>query len=190
MEHQQETDEIVEDEAELLAQPTPRSALTGLTAAEVESRRDAGKGNNVKIQSSRTYRQILRENVFSFVNGVFFLIAIVLIGLGRWEDAIVVTLMIAGGSSINLFQEIKAKRQLDQIALLTRPSVSVIRDARRQAVGPDEVVLDDLLLIEPGDQLVVDGEVMGNGRADIDESLLTGETDLIPKKGRRRSSLR
>ena len=178
MEHPTENNVVAEADA----QPTMRSSLTGLTAAEVVTRREAGEGNNVKIQSTRTYSQILRENVFSFVNGVFFLIAIVLIGLGRWEDSVTVTLMIAGGSSINLYQEIRAKRQLDKIALLTRPSVSVIRDARRQNIGPDEVVLGDLLLVEPGDQLVVDGQVVGNGRADIDESLLTGETDLIPKK--------
>lgn len=162
-----------------LAEP---AQLTGLTAAEVEARRQAGQGNNVKIQSSRTYTQILRENVFSFINGVFFLIALVLIGLGRWEDSITVALMIAGGSSINLFQELRAKRQLDRIALLTRPTVSVIRDSQRQRIAPDEIVLGDLLLIEPGDQLVVDGTVVGDGRADIDESLLTGETNLIPKQ--------
>ena len=96
-----------------LSTPSP---LTGLTAGEVDARRQAGQGNNVKIQSSRTYSQILRENVFSFINGVFSLIAIVLIGLGRWEDSITVALMIAGGSSINLFQELRAKRQLDRIA--------------------------------------------------------------------------
>ncbi len=158
------------------------SSLTGLTANEVEGRRQAGQGNDVKVQSGRTYAQILRENVFSFINGVFLLIALVLIGLGRWEDSITVILMILGGSSINLFQEIRAKRQLDQIALLTRPAITVIREAEPQRVAPDEIVLDDLLVIEPGDQLVVDGEVLGNGRADIDESLLTGETDLIPKQ--------
>ena len=100
--------------------------LAGLTTDEVAARRQAGQGNNAKVQSSRTYAQILRENVFSFINGVFFLIAIVLISLGRWEDAVTVGLMIAGGSSVNLIQELRAKRQLDQIALLTRPAVSVI----------------------------------------------------------------
>jgi len=158
------------------------SILTGLTADEVAVRREAGQSNDVKIQSSRTYAQILQENVFSFINGVFSLIALVLIGLGRWEDAVVVALMIAGGSSVNLYQELRAKRQLDKIALLTRPAVTVIREEQHQRVAPDEIVLGDLLLIEPGDQLVVDGEVVGEGRADVDESLLTGEMDLIPKQ--------
>jgi cation-transporting ATPase E len=156
--------------------------LTGLTAVEVATRRKAGQSNKVTVQSSRTYFQILQENAFSFINGVFFVIAMVLVSLGRWEDAVVVVLMIVGGSSINLYQEVRAKRQLDKIALLMRPDVTVIRDGQLQHVAPDEIVLGDLLRIEPGDQLVVDGEVVGDGRADVDESLLTGEVDLIPKQ--------
>jgi cation-transporting ATPase E len=161
---------------------TVRPTLGGLTDDEVVARRKTGRSNDVTVQSSRTYSQILRENVFSLINGVFLVIALVLVGLGRWEDAVVVALMIAGGSSINLYQEVRAKRQLDKIALLTRPAVTVIRNGQRQTINPNEIVLDDVLLIEPGDQLVVDGEVVGDGRADIDESLLTGETDLIPKQ--------
>ena len=156
--------------------------VTGLTAAQVEQRRAAGQTNRADLPSSRTYSQILRENVFSLINGVFFVIAIVLILLNRTTDAITVTLIIVGGSSVNLFQELRAKWKLDQIALLTRPKVIVIRDGQRQPITPDEIVLDDTLWVEAGDQIVVDGVVVGSGKMDVDEALLTGESDLILKK--------
>ena len=154
---------------------------TGLRINEVSARRAAGQSNQAPLQSSRTYAQILWDNVFSFINGVFFFIALVLVLLNRWEDAVTVTLIISGGSAVNLFQEVRAKRKLDEIALLTRPAVTVIRDGRQQQIPPEEIVLGDLLLIKPGDQLVVDGQIMGDGRVDIDESLLTGEGDRISK---------
>jgi cation-transporting ATPase E len=156
--------------------------LTGLTQSEVAARQAAGHNNAVSLPSSRTYRQILRENVFSFINGVFFVIAMVLLALARWIDALTVLLIIGGGSSINLYQEIRAKRKLDQIALLTRPKVTAIRDGCRQSIVPDEIVLGDVLLAEPGDQIVVDGQVVAPGQMDVDESLLTGESDPMPKQ--------
>ena len=162
--------------------PRPAPKLTGLTKAEVEARRAAGHSNNVAMHSSRTYSQILRENVFSFINGVFLFIALVLIGLSRWEDAVTITLMIVGGSGVNLIQEVQAKRKLDRIALLAQPTVTAIRSGQHQEILPNEIVVGDLLLIEPGDQLVVDGRIVGDGRVDIDESLLTGEADQIPKR--------
>lgn len=155
---------------------------TGLTSAQVDDRLVAGMSNRVQLQSSRTYSQILRENVFSLINGVFFVIALVLIFLNRTSDAITVTLIIVGGSSVNLFQELRAKWKLDQIALLTRPKVTVIRNGQRQHITPDDIVLDDILWVEAGDQIVVDGVVVGKGKMDVDEALLTGESDLVAKK--------
>ncbi len=155
---------------------------TGLTTGEVTARRAAGQSNQAQLQSSRTYAQILWDNVLSLINGVFFFIALVLVALNRWEDAVTVTLIITGGSAVNLFQEVRAKHKLDEIALLTRPAVTVIRDGRQQQIPPEEIVLGDLLLMKPGDQLVVDGQILGDGRVDVDESLLTGEGDRISKR--------
>src|SRR5690606_11680147 len=78
--------------------------------------------------------------------------------------------------------EARAKRQLDQIALLTRPRAKVIRDGQARVIDPAEIVLGDVLVADTGDQIVVDGEVIGEGRAEVDESLLTGEADPIPKR--------
>jgi cation-transporting ATPase E len=160
----------------------PVSVLTGLSVQQIAQQRAAGQGNRVELQSSRPYRQILRETLFTLINGVFFLIAMVLILLGRGTDAITVLLIIGASTSVNLFQEVRAKRKLDRIALLTRPRVMAIRDGQRQALNPDEIVLGDLLVLEPGDQVVVDGVMVGPGVADLDESLLTGESDLVAKQ--------
>jgi cation-transporting ATPase E len=166
---------------EMIGQPQVLG-LTGLSSNEVEAQRAAGHTNKVELPTSRTYREILRESVFSFINGVFFVISLVLIVLTRWIDALTVLLIIGGGSSVNLYQEIRAKRKLDQIALLTRPKITVIRDGQRHNIVPDDIVLGDILLAEPGDQIVVDGIVVAPGQMDVDESLLTGESDLIPKQ--------
>ncbi|MDX2232802.1 MAG: HAD-IC family P-type ATPase [Leptolyngbyaceae cyanobacterium bins.349] len=155
--------------------------LAGLSEPEVAARRAAGQGNNVPMQSSRPYSQILKENLFTFINAVFFTISLVMFLLGRVGDAVLVVVVIFGGVLVNICQEIWAKRKLDEIALLYRPKASVMRDQQEINVDPSEIVLGDILVLRPGDQIVVDGSVVGSGRIEVDEALLTGESDLIPK---------
>ncbi len=153
----------------------------GLTDDEAEERRAHGQGNNVQFQTSRSYAQILRENVFTFTNDVLFGLGIVLVALGRPSDALVSVGVVLFNVIIGVFQEVRAKRTLDQIALLTRPRVNVIRAGHERAVDPSEIVMGDIVVARPGDQIVVDGQVIGNGHIDVDESLLTGEANLIHK---------
>ncbi|MBN1966191.1 MAG: haloacid dehalogenase, partial [Anaerolineae bacterium] len=155
--------------------------LHGLTLAEAAARRARGQGNNVRLQTSRTYREIIQQNVVNFINIVLFVIGAVMISIGRYSDAFVSVGLIAMNVVIGVFQEIRAKRQLDHIALLTRPKVTLRRDGQDTVVDPSEVVLGDLLVAKPGDQIVVDGLIVGDGKIEADESLLTGESDLIPK---------
>lgn len=155
--------------------------LQGLTQPEVSKRRAAGQGNNVSLQSSRSYRQILQENLFTFLNLVFFAISAVMAVLHRYGDAVLVVVVIFGGVLVSICQEIWAKQKLDQIALLNRPTATVIREGKEQHIDPGEIVLGDILIVRPGDQILVDGVVVGEGRIDVDESLLTGESDQIPK---------
>ncbi|MDL1902172.1 HAD family hydrolase [Anaerolineae bacterium CFX9] len=162
---------------------TPDNAIRGLTDAEAAARRQQGQGNNVEISTSRSYAQILRANVLNFINVILFTIGVVLIALGRVGDAVLSVGLILMNVVIGIYQEIRAKRQLDQIALLARPRVTVLRDGEERAVDPSEVVLGDILVARSGDQIVVDGVVVGGGRIEVDESLLTGESDLIPKRG-------
>lgn len=156
--------------------------LPGLTDQEVRDRLIAGQGNDAKLETSRSYRQILKENLFNFINAVFTGIGIVMLLLGRVGDAILVVVIIFGGVLVNIYQEIWAKQKLDEIALLHRPTATVIRQNQEHHIDPSGIVLDDILLVQPGDQIVVDGIVVGHGQIEVDESLLTGESDLIAKQ--------
>jgi cation-transporting ATPase E len=157
------------------------SSLQGLTEQEVIKRRAAGQGNNVTLQTSRSYREILQENLFTFINAVFFAISVVMGVLRRYGDAFLVVAVIFGGVIVSICQEIWAKQQLDRIALLNRPEATVIREGKEYNLDAGEIVLGDILVVRPGDQILVDGVVVGDGRIDVDESLLTGESDMIPK---------
>jgi cation-transporting P-type ATPase E len=154
---------------------------TGLTQDEVLRRRAAGQGNNVKIKTSRSYWEIFQENLISFINIVFFSLSAIMIALRRYSDAILVAVVILSGVVIGIVQEIWAKRKLDEIALLQRPTASVIREGKELEITPDELVLGDIMVLRSGDQILVDGVVFGEGKVEVDESLLTGESDLIVK---------
>lgn len=156
--------------------------LPGLSDQQVRDRLSAGQGNDAKLETSRSYRQIFKENLFNFINAVFTAIGIVMLLLGRVGDAILVVVIIFGGVLINIYQEIWAKQKLDEIALLHRPTATVIRHSQEHHIDPSGIVLDDILLVQPGDQIVVDGIIVGNGKIEVDESLLTGESDLIAKQ--------
>jgi cation-transporting P-type ATPase E len=158
-----------------------RGALAGLSEAEALTRRARGQGNVAGLSTGRTYAQILRGNVLTFINGVLFGLGLALVLLGRWSDALVSVGVVAINVLVSVVQEVRAKRMLDRIALLTRPTAAVIRDGQERIADPSEVVLGDVLALRPGDQVVVDGVVVGDGRMDMDESLLTGESDLVPK---------
>ena len=156
--------------------------LTGLSEAEAIALRKAGQGNNVSLETSRSYLQILQENLFTFINIVFFTISIFLIFLGRVGDAMLVGVVILGGVIVSVLQEVWAKQKLDRIALLTRPRATAIREGKECNIDPKEIVLGDILILETGDQIVVDGEIISEMGVEVDESLLTGESDAIAKQ--------
>lgn len=154
--------------------------LTGLSQQEVLERRAKGLGNRSPIRTSRSYFQIIRENVFTFVNCILFGLGIALVLLGRPSDAFVSVLVILANLIVGVVQEIRSKLTLDRIALLTRPKAAALREGVELSIDPDEIVVGDLLCVRPGDQIVVDGQVI-DGHMEVDESLLTGESDMIPK---------
>lgn len=165
----------------LEAAPQPATMQTGLTESEVANRRQQGQGNNIALKTSRTYSQIVRGNVFNAINVILFALGAVMIAIGRVGDAITGVGLVAMNMVIGIYQEMRAKRQLDKIALLTRPRVTVIRDSLPREVDPSEIVLGDLIKVNVGDQMVADGIIVGECNAEIDESLLTGEADPIQK---------
>jgi magnesium-transporting ATPase (P-type) len=155
--------------------------VRSLSDAEAARRRAAGQGNDVQVHAGRTYKQIVRANVFNFINNLYFGLGILLVALGRYLDAFVAVGVILANTLVSLLQEIRAKRTIDRIAILTRPKATVVRDGAEREVDPSEIVVGDLLRLHPGDQIVVDGRVRGEGRLEVDESLLTGESDLVLK---------
>jgi cation-transporting ATPase E len=152
----------------------------GLTVAEVARRREAGLGNTPPPPTTRTYGQIVRENVFTFINNVLFVLAIALVVVGRPFDALISVAVIGTNIVVGIVQEVRAKRTLDRIALLSRPTAAVVRGGAVLEVSPDDLVLGDLLAIDAGDQVVLDGELR-RGRLEVDESQLTGESDTVLK---------
>src|SRR6266567_9611993 len=153
--------------------------LQGLSEEEVRLRRARGQGNNVKLPTSRSYGQILRENILTLINSILFALSGVLVLLGRPLDAITTVAVISFNLVVGIIQEIRAKRARDRIALLTRTAATVLRAGQEQTVDPSALVVEDLLVVRLGDQIVVDGRLVGKEWIDIDESLLTGESDLV-----------
>lgn len=156
-------------------------AVMGLTESEAAARRNAGQGNNIALSTSRSYADIIRYNVFNFMNVILFSIGVGMILLGRVGDAVTSVGLIFVNVIIGVVQEIRAKRQLDRIALLTRPRATVLRDGTEREIDPSELVVGDVIVVKPGDQIVVDGPLL-EGELEADEALLTGEADLVKKK--------
>jgi len=164
--------------ADAIVAATP---ATGLTEAEAATRRAGGHGNSAPPATSRTYLQIVRENVFTFINNVIFVLGVLLIAVGRPLDALVSIGVIGTNILVSVIQEVRAKRTLDRIALLTRPTAALVRDGAERAAQPEELVVGDLLRVGAGDQVILDGRLV-DGSLEADESQLTGESDLVPKR--------
>ncbi len=153
----------------------------GLSHVEVGARRARGEGNRVRLGTSRPYPEIFRTNLLNPINILVFSIGAVQIAIGRFGDAAASVGIILFNVVVGIVQEVRAKRQLDRIALLTRPKVSVLRERQESRVDPSELVKGDLIVVRPGDQFVVDGTLVSDGGVQVDESLLTGESDHVCK---------
>lgn len=155
-------------------------AATGLTAAQVEQRRRDGLTNDVPARASRSVSDIVRANVFTRINAILGVLFVLVLSTGSVIDGMF-GLLIVANSAVGIIQETRAKRTLDKLAIVSQATPTVRRDGVAVPVGPAEVVLDDLIELGPGDQIVVDGEVTESAALEIDESLLTGEADPIDK---------
>jgi cation-transporting ATPase E len=166
-------------------QPTVAVPLTtpaaGLAEAEVEARRAGGQGNAYRPPTSRTYWEIFRQNAYLGINGILIAVSLLLLAFGMYVEALLTAGPVIGNILIGVVQETRAKRKLDRIALLTRPQARVIREGIERSIDPAGIVVGDLVVARRGDQVLVDGSVVGEGRTELDESLLTGESDPITK---------
>ncbi len=160
----------------------PLNAYPGLTEDEVAVRTKNGDVNVVVFRSSRTYKEIIQENVLTLFHISFGIILGLLAILGQYTDALFSGITILSNIVVGVFQEVKAKLALDQLALLSVQQVTVRRDGVSLIVPLQEIVRDDLIELKPGDRAAVDGDVIFSQFLEMDESLLTGESDSMPKQ--------
>lgn len=160
--------------------PEGPSSLDGLSGAEVAERVARGLTNAVPPAPSRTVREILRANLLTRFNALLGGMLLVILLVGPIQDALFGGVLVAN-ALIGILQELRAKRTLDRLAVLTAPRARIVREGVVAERPLTEVVLDDVLELEPGDQVVVDGEVLAAAGLELDESLLTGEAEPIAK---------
>ncbi len=153
----------------------------GLTATEVAERVADGRTNDVPDAPVRTFGEIVRANVFTPVNAIIFTLFGLILIAGYPADALFAGVVVSN-SVIGVVQEIRARRTLRDLELLNAPRARVVRDGEVTSLAVSEVVADELLVVGPGDQVVVDGTVVDAVGLDVDESLLTGEQDPVAKE--------
>lgn len=154
----------------------------GLTSAEVSERARRGESNRFQARVGRTYWDILRDNLLNLFNVVFGILLVIVIYLQDYSTAVFAGFSVVSNSILGTFQEISAKRKLDQLAALAAKDVNVWRDGQLTHVPVMELVKDDVIPLEPGDRIVVDGRVVQSDSLEIDESQLTGESDAVFKE--------
>ncbi|MFV5994463.1 HAD-IC family P-type ATPase [Streptomyces sp. NPDC056231] len=161
--------------------PAPAVRARGLTAAEVAERIARGEVNDVPVRSSRSMREIVRANVFTRFNLIIGVLWLIMLSVAPIQDSLFGFVIIAN-TGIGIFQEWRAKKTLDSLAVIGEVKPTVRRDGVAAEISTSEIVLGDLIELGPGDKVVVDGTVAETDNLEIDESLLTGEADPVLKQ--------
>ena len=155
-------------------------ASLGLTDDQVHERINKGQTNLTPNRNVKTYKRIFFENTFTFFNLLCLAVAISLICVGAWSNCLFMAIIIIN-TAIGIIQEIRAKKTIEKLSLLTAPAVKVIRSGVEQTITTDEVVIDDIVVLSNGKQVVADGTIV-EGSVEVNESMLTGESLPIKKK--------
>lgn len=154
--------------------------IQGLTQSQVEKRVQAGKTNVMVDSVSKTTREIIIENTFTYFNMIFFVLTILVCLAGSFRSLTFLPVVI-GNTLIGIFQEVRAKNVLEKMNILNAPSTTVIRNGERIQVSSEQLVLDDVVVFHGGEQIPADAVVL-SGEVQVNESLLTGESDELTKK--------
>lgn len=171
---------IVETETTSIIKRIRADIDTGLTSEQVAQRKDEGMDNKPVESPSKTAKEIVADNVFTYFNMLFAVLSLLLIAVGSYRDLTFMPIIIAN-TLIGIIQELRSKAVLDKLTMLNAPVTKVIRDGERVTVPSKELVLDDIAVFSAGDQISADAVVLG-GHVSVNESLLTGESDEIVKK--------
>ena len=164
--------------------PSPQEH-PGLSAAEVAERVREGRTNAYRVRTSRSVAAILRANVFTIFNAILATALVVVLAVGHWADALFGIVLILN-TATGTIAEVRAKRALDRLAFLEAPTACAVRDGREVELDVADVVLDDVLRLRSGEQVPADAVVLTADGLEVDESILTGESDPVrPRAGDR-----
>lgn len=153
--------------------------MTGLTEEQVKERIEAGQTNADENPNTRTYKQIVKENTLTFFNFLNLVLLVLVLMVGSFKNAFFVCIIIIN-TLIGIAQEIRAKKTIDKLAILTAKKSIVLREGKKWTVPTEELVLDDVVCLKTGDQVPADARIL-EGSLEVNESLLTGEADNLPK---------
>lgn len=152
----------------------------GLTDEEVADRRASGLTNHVDEAHSRTVEEIVRNNTVTRFNAILGGLLLVIVVVGPFRDALFGVVLVAN-TGIGIVQELRAKRALDRLALVTAPAAVVIRGGERRSIRTGDVVRDEHIVLAAGDEVIADGVVIESLGLEVDESLLSGEAEPVAK---------
>ena len=154
--------------------------IQGLSSDDVAKRISDGRTNDVPNPTSRTISQIIKANIFTPFNLLLGILLVIILAVGEYRDALF-GFVLVGNALIGIVQEVRSKRSLDALAVLNAPQSTVRRDGLDKTIASKDVVLDEIIVLMLGDQIVVDGKVLESSNLEIDESLLTGEAESVDK---------
>lgn len=157
-----------------------QAAQRGLTAKEVRERVEAGQTNYADISTEKTTAQIVKSNLLTYFNLIFLILTVLLVIVGSYRNLTFLPVII-GNTVIGIIQELRAKKTLDKMNMLNAPHQMVVRDGREMRVASEELVKDDIVILEAGNQICADATVI-DGSIAVNEALLTGEADEIKKE--------
>lgn len=152
----------------------------GLTMQQVQEHRLHGWSNQAVEAPSKTTKEIIHDNVFTYFNLIFLVLAILLCLVGSFRDLTFLPVIVLN-TLIGIVQEIRAKKVLDDLTMLNAPHATVVRDGKKSQIDAEELVLDDIVIFSAGNQVCADAKVCA-GEVQVNESLLTGEADEITKR--------
>lgn len=155
------------------------TACLGLTDSQVQERIEKGLTNEADISTGKTTKEIILTNIFTYFNLIFLVITVLLCLVGSFRNLTFLPIVV-GNTLIGIVQEIRAKRTLEKMNLLNAPHATVVRNGERQRVSTDQLVKDDVIFLESGNQICADAVVL-SGNVQVNESLLTGEADEVEK---------
>ena len=153
--------------------------MTGLTNEEVQERIAQGQVNNNENPNTRTYKQIILENTLTFFNFLNLVLLVLVLLVGSYKNSMFVGIIFIN-TVIGIIQEVRAKKTIDKLAILTESKTVVLREGKKWKISTEKLVVDDLIFLKAGEQVPADAKIL-EGSLEVNESLLTGEADNLPK---------